>query len=95
VVRILIIIESPLIEDEVLYSAQQVALNPTNMFRLSSVNEYVTVSGWEIWILLYGKNTCKAHPPGIVSIYLGLPNSFFSQLIKIVNSKIEINVFLI
>jgi len=95
VVIILIIIESPFIEVELLNSPQQGALNPTNMFRLSFVNEYVTVSVCMIWLLFNDEPLSRRHPPAIVLEDLRLPDSFFSQLMKVRNSTIGINSLLI
>jgi len=95
VVIIFISRESPAIEDKLLYSEQQVALNPTNKFRLSFVNEYVTVSGCEYWLFFIDEPLSRKHPPCIVFEYLRLPNSFFSQLKEIRNNTIGINSFFI
>ncbi|TFG41772.1 MAG: hypothetical protein E4H43_03985 [Bacteroidia bacterium] len=82
-------------EDEALYSEQQVALNPTNIFRLSLVTEYVTVSGLKSGSPLNDEPFSKKHPPSILPTYSRFPNSILSQLIKVVNNKIENNIFLI
>jgi hypothetical protein len=82
-------------EDELLNSPQQVALNPTNMLRLSLVNEYETVSVCVFWLFFKDKPLSKKQPPATVFEYLRLPNSFFSQLMKVINNKIGINIFII
>ncbi|MCJ7449863.1 MAG: T9SS type A sorting domain-containing protein [Bacteroidales bacterium] len=82
-------------EDEVLYSEQQVALNPTNMFKLSLVTEYVNVSGLESGSPLEDEPFSEKQPPSIASTYSRFPNSFLSQLIKAVNKKTGISIFLI
>ena len=87
--------ESTPIEDELLYSEQQVALNPTNKFRLSLENEYVTVSGCVYWLFFNEEPLSRKHPPAIVFECLILPDSVFSQLRKIRNNTIGINSFLI
>jgi hypothetical protein len=82
-------------EDEGLYSEQQVALNPTNMFRLSLVIEYVNVSGLINGSFFNDEPFSRKHPPSIVSAYSRFPSSLLSQLIKVVNNKREISIFLI
>ena len=95
VVWILISIESDFTKDEERNSEQQVALNPTNIFRLSLITEYVTVSSLKSGSPLNEKPLSKKHPPSIFPTYSRFPNSFFSQLVKAINKKTGIKIFLI
>lgn len=85
---------SSLISEDVEYCPQQVALNPTKMFKLSFEILQVTLSMSDVRELSSEVPFPNAHPPGIVSAYFKSPNSLL-QLIKVANNKLIISIFFI
>jgi hypothetical protein len=95
VVCILKSIEPTIREEDALYSEKQLALNPTNTFKLPLVTEYVAISELIIGSLFNAKPFSRKQPPLIVSANSRFPGSFLSQPIEATNNKREINIFLI